>query len=177
MQINGYNNINSFKRTESKSIGGVTLPKFGEFGFNTKSKRSMTEERYKQAIINQAKEDVKNGTSQSSPKYKKLISNYVSSASPDRKGIITAGLKSIANKPPTENLSMIDLLFGEIKYNKTYNTTTYAEFYDDNGELIANYSNGEWKFYETKAENEKRGEFLSIYNSAHKEFRENGIKE
>lgn len=66
------------------------------------------------------------------------MKQYVSEISPDRKGIITSGLKAISKN--TQNvLKPIDfiatLLDGEVRYQKLPSgKTEYIEFYDGNGE-------------------------------------------
>jgi hypothetical protein len=43
---------------------------------------------------------------------------------------------------------------------------TYAEFYDNNGEVIASYDSNGWGERYTKKEEARRYEFCSIYNEA-----------
>lgn len=172
MQINGYSSGGGYvKSLNPGKIGNVPLPNFGSFYFPTRRDPAMSESEYKQAIINQAKIDVENGTSQSSADYKRLMNSYVSCVSPDRKGIITAGLKKIASKEIPETLNIIELTYG-VKFQKVIDSKPYIEFYDGNGEMVATYSNTGWNYFSTKAEDARTSEFLSIYNSAHKSFRE-----
>lgn len=46
-------------------------------------------------------------------------------------------------------LDMVALLDGEVKFQKISDETTYAEFYDSNGEQVATYSNGGWTMLHT----------------------------
>ncbi len=168
---NGFSMSRIFSGTSR--IGGVSLPDYQDFYFNTKTAPAMSDERFKDAIVRQAKEDAAAGRFQTdSAQYRGLMKSYVSVASPDRKNIITKALNSVPvgkNLPKTEVLSLFDLLFGKVTLTLTKDkAVNYAEFYDSNGELVASYSNGGWTNYETKAEAARSAEFLSIYNAAYK---------
>lgn len=167
------NYCNSFKQsrllTGTGKIGNVPLPNYGEFNFNTKKASAVSDEKYKEAIIQQAKKDQSVGKFQSdSSGFRSLVKSYVSAVSPDRQRIITAGLTAIYknNKPEPKTLSLLDYLFGNVKYCKEATDVSYAEFYDSNGEMVASYSNGRWISYGTKAENARESELMSIYNEA-----------
>ena len=67
------------------------------------------------------------------------MKKYTSEVSPDRKGIITSGLKAVA-KNNQKVLQPIDLiatiLEGKVKYQKLPSgKSEYMEFYDKNGEM------------------------------------------
>ncbi|MFT3986001.1 MAG: hypothetical protein QM697_19050 [Lachnospiraceae bacterium] len=129
----------------------------------------MVDEKYREAIIAQAKKDQSAGKFQSeSSGFRSLVKSYVSTVSPDRKNIITEGLTAIfKNKnPQPKTLNLIDYLFGNVKYCKEATDVSYAEFYDSNGEMVASYSNGKWISYGTKAENARESELWGIYNEA-----------
>ncbi len=84
------------------------------------------------------------------------MKNYTSEVSPDRKGIITPGLKAVSgnrqNVPKPIDL-VATLLEREVKYQKLPSgNCEYIEFYDKNGEMVATYSNQGWKMYTTNAE-------------------------
>ncbi|AOT71871.1 hypothetical protein [Geosporobacter ferrireducens] len=166
-QYNGYAIRRMF--SGAKKIGNVSLPDFNDFHFNTKTTSSMSDDKFKEAIIEQAKKDQAAGKFQTqSTAYKNLLKSYVSVASPDRMGLITEALTNIFknNQAKTKNINYVDLLlWGKITYEKEVDLT-YAEFTDSNGEHIATYSNGGWTFYGTKAENARELEFLSVYNKA-----------
>ena len=73
------------------------------------------------------------------------MKNYTSEVSPDRKGIITSGLKAVSRNRHNV-LKPIDfvatLLEGKVKYQKLPSgNSEYIEFYDKNGEMVATYSN------------------------------------
>lgn len=170
MRIENYNAIAQNKQTSSNGkIGNVSLPDYSDFHYNTKSAPAMSDDKYKEAIIEQAKKDQAVGKFQSeSAGYKSLIKSYVSAVSPDRKSIIANGLTAIFknNKPQTKTLNLLDYMFGTVKYNKEAADVSYAEFYDKNGEMVASYSNGGWTFYGTKAEDARESEAWGIYNEA-----------
>ncbi len=71
------------------------------------------------------------------------MKSYTSEVSPDRKGIITSGLKAVS-KNRRSLLKPIDfvetLLEGKVKYQKLPSVNSdYIEFYDKNGEMVATY--------------------------------------
>jgi len=155
------------KGTEKR--GNVPLPDYTDFHFNTKTAPAMSDDKYKTAIIEQAKKDQAAGKFQSdSAGFRNLVKSYVSAVSPDRKSIISEGLravyKNIRQEPKTFNL--LDYMFGSVKYSSEANDVSYAEFYDNNGEMVASYSNGRWISYGTKAENSRESELWGIYNHA-----------
>lgn len=97
------------------------------------------------------------------------MKQYVSEVSPDRKGIIISGLKAVVSKNKQNVLKPIDfiatLLEGEVKYQKLPSgKSEYIEFYDNNGETVATYSNNRWTMYNTKAETARQTEMCMIYN-------------
>jgi hypothetical protein len=152
-------------------IGNVTLPDFNNFHFNTKTAPAMSDEKYKEAIIEQAKKDAANGIFQTeSQEYKKLMKSYVSVVSPDKKAIITNGLKQLfgnntSAEKSTSDLDLMDILFGKVVFTNE-KQLKYAEFKDADGNIIATYSNGGWTTYPTDAEKARSAEFLQIYNDA-----------
>ena len=126
---------------------------------------------YRRQIIEQAYKDYKKGQFQNkSEDFNRLMKQYVSEISPDRKGIITSGLKAVSRNRQ-DVLKSIDfittLLEGEVKYQKLpYGKSEYIEFYDKNGEMVATYSNNGWTMYPTKAEVARQTEMCMIYNEA-----------
>ncbi len=166
-------NYYTFSQSRSLSgtgkIGSVPSPNYTDFNFNTKKAPAMSDKKYREAIIEQAKKDQSAGKFQSeSSGFRSLVKSYVSTVSPDRKNIITKGLTAIfKNKnPQPKTLNLIDYLFGNVKYCKEATDVSYAEFYDSNGEMVASYSNGRWISYGTKAENARESELWGIYNEA-----------
>ena len=92
--------------------------------------------------------------------FNRLMKNYTSEVSPDRKGIITPGLKAVSgnrqNVPKPIDL-VATLLEREVKYQKLPSgNCEYIEFYDKNGEMVATYSNQGWKMYTTNAEDARQ---------------------
>ena len=170
MRIENYNPFaQSRLLSGTGKIGNVPLPNYTDFHFNTKKTPAMSDEKYSEAIIEQAQKDQSAGKFQSeSAGFRSLVKSYVSAVSPDRKSIITEGLTAIFknNKPQPKTLNLIDYLFGKVKYRKEATEVSYAEFYDSNGEMVACYSNGEWTSYGTKVENARESELWGIYNKA-----------
>jgi len=170
MRIENYNTFSQSRQlSSSRKIGNVPLPDYSDFHFNSKKSPAMSDEKYREAIIEQAKKDQSAGKFQSeSAGFRSLVKSYVSAVSPDRKNIITEGLTAIfKNKnPQPKTLNLIDYLFGNVKYCKEATAVSYAEFYDSNGEMVASYSNGRWISYGTKAENARESELWGIYNEA-----------
>lgn len=153
------------------SIGGVHLPDFNDKYVFSKKKSGISDEEYRKQIVAQAYKDFEKGTFQNkSDGFNKLMKNYTSEVSPDRKGIITSGLKAVLRNRHNV-LKPIDfvatLLEGKVKYQKLPSgNSEYIEFYDKNGEMVATYSNNGWTMYTTNAEAARQTEMCMIYNEA-----------
>ena len=98
------------------------------------------------------------------------MKSYTSEVSPDRKGIITSGLKAVSknrkNVPKPIDF-VATLLEGKVKYQKLpWGNSDYIEFYDKSGEMVATYSNNGWTMYTTNAEASRQTEMCMIYNEA-----------
>lgn len=93
--------VNSSKRSLQQrvfsgtgSIGGINLPDFNDKYVFSKKKSGISDEEYRKQIVEQAYEDFEKGTFQNkSEGFNRLMKNYASEVSPDRKGIIISGLK------------------------------------------------------------------------------------
>ena len=169
-------NLNSISLQQRKfsgtnSIGGIHLPDFNDKYVLSKKKSNTSNAEYKKQIAEQAYEDFKNGQFQNkSEGFNKLMKKYTSEVSPDRKGIITSGLKAVSRNKQS-GLKPIDLLAtileGKVKYQRMPSgQTDYIEFYDKNGEMVATYSNNGWTMYTTNAEAARQTEMCMIYNEA-----------
>ena len=169
-------NLNSISLQQRKfsgtnSIGGIHLPDFNDKYVFSKKKSNVSNAEYKKLIAEQAYEDFKNGQFQNkSEGFNMLMKKYTSEVSPDRKGIITSGLKAISRNKQS-GLKPIDLLAtileGKVKYQRLPSgQTDYIEFYDKNGEMVATYSNNGWTMYTTNAEAARQTEMCMIYNEA-----------
>ena len=169
-------NLNSISLQQRKfsgtnSIGGIHLPDFNDKYVFSKKKSNTSNAEYKKQIADQAYEDFKNGQFQNkSEGFNKLMKKYTSEVSPDRKGIITSGLKAVSRNKQS-GLKPIDLLAtileGKVKYQRMPSgQTDYIEFYDKNGEMVATYSNNGWTMYTTNAEAARQTEMCMIYNEA-----------
>lgn len=168
MRIGQFSGLPTSGSSGKSKIGNVSLPDYNDFSYCTKTTSSMSDDKFKEAIAEQAKKDQAAGKYQNSVETRRLQKQYVSVVSPDRKGLITDGLTKIfKNKnPQPKTLNLIDLIFGEAKYEKVDGKLNYAEFYDNNGDHVASYSNGGWTFYGTKAEFSRESEFCGIYREA-----------
>jgi hypothetical protein len=94
----------------TNSIGGIHLPDFNDKYVFSKKKSNTSNVEYKKQIAEQAYEDFKNGQFQNkSEGFNKLMKKYTSEVSPDRKGIITSGLKAVSRNKQS-GLKPIDLL-------------------------------------------------------------------
>ena len=153
------------------TIGGIHLPDFNDKYVFSKSKSGISDEEYRKQIREQAYEDFAKGQFQNkSEGFNRLMKSYTSEVSPDRKGIITSGLKAVS-KNRQNVLKPIDfvatLLEGKVKYQKLPSgNSDYIEFYDKNGEMVATYSNNGWTMYTTNAEASRQTEMCMIYNEA-----------
>ena len=153
------------------SIGGIHLPDFNDKYVFSKKKSGISDEEYRKQIREQAYEDFSKGQFQNkSEGFNSLMKSYTSEVSPDRKGIITSGLKAVSRNRQNV-LKPIDfvatLLEGKVKYQKLPSgNSDYIEFYDKNGEMVATYSNNGWTMYTTNAEATRQTEMCMIYNEA-----------
>lgn len=172
MQIhlsNGSLQCSNFSGTGS--IGGIPLPDFHDEYVYSKKKSSTSESAYKQQIAEQAYQDFAKGQFQNqSEGFRRLMKRYTSEVSPDRKGIISSGLKAVSrnNQKVLKPIDLIQtLLEGKVKYQKLPSgESDYIEFYDNNGEMVATYSNNGWTMYTTNAEAARQTKMCTIYNEA-----------
>ncbi len=172
MQVNCFNgSLQNRRFSGTGSIGGIHLPDFNDKYVFSKKKSGISEEEYRKRIREQAYEDFEKGQFQNkSEGFNRLMKSYTSEVSPDRKGIITSGLKAVS-KNRKNVLKPIDLvatlLEGKVKYQKLPSgDSEYIEFYDKNGEMVATYSNNGWTMYTTNAEASRQTEMCMIYNEA-----------
>ena len=153
------------------SISGINVPDFNDKYVFSKKKSGISDEEYRKQIVEQAYKDFEKGTFQNkSEGFNRLMKNYTSEVSPDRKGIITSGLKAVSRNRRNV-LKPIDfvatLLEGKVKYQKLpSDNSEYIEFYDKNGEMVATYSDNGWTMYTTNAEAARQTEMCMIYNEA-----------
>lgn len=171
MQVNLYNgSLQQRSFSGTGSIGGIHLPDFNDKYVFSKKKSGISDGEYRKQIVEQAYKDFAKGQFQNkSEGFNKLMKSYTSEVSPDRKGIITSGLKAVSRNRQTV-LKPIDfvatLIEGKVKYQKIPSSSEYIEFYDKNGEMVATYSNNGWTMYTTNAEAARQTEMCMIYNEA-----------
>ncbi len=125
----------------------ISIPSFsGINAMPTKSAPAMSEEKYKEAIIAQAKKDFENGKcgGHKNPSYMTLKNSFVSVVSPDRKGSIAQMLRQL---PFMQRGNM-----------------SYLEIKDARGNITSTYSphNG-WHAIGTREEQRRESEFDAIY--------------
>lgn len=172
MQVNSSNgSLQQRFFSGTGSIGGIHLPDFNDKYIFSKKKSGVSDKEYRKQIREQAYEDFEKGQFQNkSEGFNRLMKSYTSEVSPDRKGIITSGLKAISRNRHNV-LKPIDfvatLLEGKVKYQKLPSgNSDYIEFYDKNGEMVTTYSNNGWTMYTTNAEAARQTEMCMIYNEA-----------
>lgn len=149
LDVNLINILLGTKIDNRLRMNGFPPPDFTRFDFCTKTAPAMSEEEFREAIIEQAKKDAAKGIcGGESAGYRNLMKSYISVVSPDRKGIIAKASQSFAGK-------------GRI---------SFAEFKDAGNNVIAHYSpyNG-WTMVMTKAEMTRTSEFSAIYVEAWRE--------
>ena len=170
MQVNS-TNLQQRYFSGTGIIGGIHLPDFNDKYVYTRKKSGISDSEYRRQIMEQAYKDYEKGQFQNkSEDFNRLMKQYVSEISPDRKGIITSGLKAVSRNRQ-DVIKPIDfiatLLEVEVKYQKLPSgKSEYIEFYDKNGEMVATYSNNGWTMYPTKAEVARQTEMCMIYNEA-----------
>jgi len=138
-----------------KKTTPISKPSFsGINAMPTKSAPAMSEEKYKEAIIAQAKKDFENGKcgGHKNPSYMTLKNSFVSVASPDRKG-------SIAQ------------IVSQLPFRQRGNVS-YLEVKDVRGNITSTYSphNG-WHAIGTRKEQLRESEFNAIYIEAWRSFK------
>jgi hypothetical protein len=141
---NGYSGLSNFANKTQ------TYPAPEWDNFLTKRKAEMTDEKYAEAIREQAKKDREAGTYQKSEKFNSLKQSYVSVASPDRKGIIEKTNGAIANGSLMNSIA------------------NYGQYKDETGKTVAMYGQKTgWMMLNTAEENKRSTEFMEIYNAAY----------
>lgn len=172
MQVNSTNALLQQRQfAGTGSIGGIHLPDFNDPYVFTRKKSGISDAAYKSQIVEQAYKDFAQGKFQNdSADFNKLMKRYTAEVSPDRKGIITSGLKAVA-KNRQDVLQPVDLiaaiLEGKVKCQKLPSgKSEYIEFYDKKGEMVATYSNNGWTMYTTNAEAARQTGMCIIYNEA-----------
>lgn len=172
MRVNSFHgSLQSRYFSGAGSIGGIHLPDFNANSVFSKKKSGISDEEYQKKIRKQAYEDFAKGQFQNkSGGFNRLMKSYTSEVSPDRKGIITSGLKAVSQNRqavPKPIDFLATLLEGKVKYQKLPSgNSDYIEFYDKNGEMVATYSNNGWTMYTTNAEASRQTEMCMIYNEA-----------
>jgi len=177
-------------------IGSVRLPNFNENNEGyTRTEATRSDEEILEDIKKIAKKHAENGTFHNADnEFLDLKKEYIASVSPDRESILTNSLKQIfgkTNSPKKEKEETLSILQqtleimekaknnnGTKSNNKTISGAMYkvgwldgdelkyADFYDGNGELVANYSQNGWALYATKAEKARNDEITAVYNEA-----------
>lgn len=106
----------------------------------SKKKSGISDKGYQKQIVEQAYKNFEKGTFQNkSEGFNRLMKNDTSEVSPDRKGIITSGLKVVSRnrqnvRKPIDFVAA--LLEGKVKYQKLpSDNSEYIEFYDKYGEM------------------------------------------
>ena len=136
------------------------MPDWGDDYVFSQQKSGISDEEYKKQIIEQAYIDYANGQFQNkSEGFNKLMKKYVSEVSPDRKGIITSGLKAVSRNR-----------------QEVLKPSEYIEFYDKNGEMVATYSNNGWTMYTTEAEAARQTEMCFLYVAAWRDAKNGNVQ-
>lgn len=172
MQVNSTNiSLQQRHFAGTGSIGGIHTPDFDDAYVFTRRKSKTSDAEYKNQIVEQAYRDFAQGKFQNdSAGFNRLMKQYTSEVSPDRKGIISAGLKAVAKNKQSVSQPIdfiATILEGKVKYQKLPSgKSEYIEFYDKNGEMVATCSNNGWTMYTTSAEAARQTGMCTIYNEA-----------
>lgn len=137
--------------TSKETAKGVALPTpdYSRYDFNTKTAPAMSDEAYKEAIVEQAKKDAAKGVAFNTkdPNYLALRKSYISVASPDRKNTIAEAIKNLMRT--------------------SKGTVNFLSISTKSGEEIASYSKGRgWHMIQTSAEVARGQSFYSTYKEA-----------
>ncbi len=172
MQLNStIGSLQQRRFSEAGNIGGIHLPDFNDKYVFSQKKSGISDKEYRKRIREQAYKDFAKGQFQNkSEEFNRLMKSYTSEVAPDRKGIMTSGLKAVSGncKKVQKPIDLVaTLLEGKVKYQKLPSgNSEYIEFYDKNGEMVATYSNNGWTMYTTNAEAARQTEMCMIYNEA-----------
>jgi hypothetical protein len=178
--INGITSIEHSQGASRTAQQRINLPPF----ILSATKPKMSDEDYKQKIIEMAKRDYAAGRFQSKDpngEFHALRYSYMSVVSPEREDMINNALPTILDKireytssnkmitPTTYRELIMLLLFGESALSPNMDKgqqRVLFELYDANGNNIATLTTGGWHQYCTSAENARSAEFMTIYNDA-----------
>ena len=83
---------------------GLALPDFNAPFVNTRTKTCKSDADYEKEIVEQARRDQAMGLFQRSPGYRALEKRDVSEVSPDRRGILAQGLRTIPRQSLVEDM-------------------------------------------------------------------------
>lgn len=158
-------------------VAGISMPNYNDDYIYSNKKSGTSDAEYRKQIVQQAYTDYANGRFQNkSDGFVKLMKRYTQEVSPDRRGIISSGLRAVSKNKQggSEPMNSIEILLGgKVKRRKSVDSE-YIEFYDKNGEMVATYSNMGWKMYTTKAEAARQTKMCMIYNAAWRDAK-NGV--
>ncbi|MDR0197762.1 MAG: hypothetical protein LBI36_06045 [Oscillospiraceae bacterium] len=179
--ING-NSVASSTIT-SKNGKNDKIPTIPDILTNGQSKMSDLE--IEQKLLELARKDVAAGTNSKfitngkklrTDEWFKLSQDYISSASPDRKGIITNTLSKLADKMGSMRINFNSSDFFQVLFQNSNlfgnlsNVDVGSNFmriFDNNGNEIAFYSKSRgWIAIQTPAENERFNEFSAKWDDA-----------
>jgi len=142
----------------------------------TSGQSDMGDSEIEKKIMELARRDVAAGTNSkftSSNEWRKLINDYVSAVSPDRKGIIKNTLSGLANSMSSMNIRFNSRNFFQVLFQNCglFGSndigSNFIRFRDENGNEIAMYDEYRgWTVLQTPAEDSRRRDFMIMWDEA-----------
>ena len=180
--IGGVSAYNPYEKINSASQM-ISLPDIGA-EITTKGQSKLSEQGIKDKLLDMARREIASGVfsgnnyRSNSAEWLKLEKDYMSFASPDRKGIINNTLSGLAQnlRMMMPRLSLSNNLLGLLmQHNRLFRSrdigNNFINFRDASGNLVGNYSqqpNGSWGFNNilTNAELSRSHEFMQMWYDA-----------
>ena len=134
---------------KSDPYSNLQPPDYSTLNVYSRIKPPMSDEKFEESIIAQAKKDAKAGQFQKTSEFRSLLKTYVQVASPDRKALIPRNIQRWRT---------------EYQLNGVVNNNIL----DEHGVVIGLHTQDHgWSFSFTSAENNRFVSFYAIYNNAY----------
>jgi hypothetical protein len=186
------NNISSVRAANQSQIARNNSLSYIPDTMLTKGRSNLSDAEFDKKIMDLARRDVAAGTNSKfiesgrgtsrrsgSDEWRKLQDDYMSSVSPNRKGIVNNTLSKLAERMGSIGIGFNSFNFFQalFKNSQLFGNfgdfgngrvgATFVEFKDNNGNLIASFSEKRgWITYTTPAEDGRRQDFLAKWDEA-----------
>jgi hypothetical protein len=166
------NNILSISNSTNYSSSKSSLPTIPN-NIPTKGMYKTTDSDFQKRVLELARQDVAKGVnSRGSKKWQQLSDYYVSSASPNRRGLVNSTLSGLSGK-----MRALQIKFSSSNFFKTLFANNhlfksrdiganFINFRDSSGEIVAAYDNTGWRYYSTPKEVAREHAFMKMWDEA-----------